>query len=107
MMCERPEAAAPQRCLGPAGPAPMLLGHATAGAEDWLLSHIITETTLGNDSFTLSAHSPPWLFPDTRGRAQCPDLTQNESLSLVSRVKLCSERAKAKLFRGHWRKTDH
>lgn len=107
MMCERPEAAAPQRCPGPAGPAPMLLGHATAGAEDWLLSHIITETTLGNDSFTLSAHSPPWLFPDTRGRAQCPDLTQNESPSLVSRVKLCSERAKAKLFRGHWRKTDH
>lgn len=54
-------------------------------------SHFITETTLGNDSLTLSAHSGPGLFPGTHGRAQCPDVTQNESPSLVSRVKLCPE----------------
>lgn len=39
MMCERPEAAASRRCPGPAGPAPMLLGHIAAGAEDRLLCH--------------------------------------------------------------------
>lgn len=57
-MYESPEAAASQHCPGPAGPALMLLGH-----KDWLPCHISTETTLGKDSFTLSAHSPPELFP--------------------------------------------
>lgn len=94
-MCESPEAAASQPCPAPAGPALLLLCHTS------------TETTLGNDSFTFSAHISPGFFPDTHGRGQCPNFTQNESPSRVSWVKLCLERAKAKLFRGHGRKTDH